>query len=154
MKVYKPPFNIRKIDLFPSIFLAGSIENGSADDWQTKFIEEFADIEKGIILNTRRDEWDSSWEQSKNNPNFKGQVEWELYGLENSTLIVMYFDPNTKSQISLLELGLHMRSRKVIICCPKGYVKKGNVDITCGFYRVPVYKTFEQLIDAVKLVVT
>ena len=153
MEIYKPPSFIQDLNFKKSIFLAGSIENGVADDWQKRFENEFKDV-KGIILNPRRDEWDSSWEQSIDNPHFKSQVQWELYSLERSTLVVMYFDPNTKSQISLLELGLHLKSDKVIVCCPKGYIKKGNVDVTCDFYRVPVYETFEELVETVRLIVT
>lgn len=148
MKVYKPPFNIRTLDLFKkSLFLAGSIEMGSATDWQ-KEIEESLSEYDGIILNPRRDNWDESWIQSANNKQFRQQVEWELYGLDNATIIAMYFEPNTKSPISLLEFGMHLRSGKVIVCCPDGYEKKGNVDVTCKWYGVPVYDTLDGLKDA------
>lgn len=145
MKIYKPPFNIRKLDLYAkSIFLAGSIEMGKASNWQKEIEDALSDYD-GIILNPRRDDWDSSWGQSIDNKEFRQQVEWELYGLENVTMIVYYFEPNTKSPISLLELGLHLRSGKAIVCCPEGYEKKGNVDTTCRFYGVPICESFEEL---------
>jgi hypothetical protein len=59
------------------------------------------------IFNPRRNDWDSSWIQSYENPQFSQQVKWELNALEKSDLIIMYLDPETKSPISLLELGLH-----------------------------------------------
>jgi hypothetical protein len=154
MEIYKPPFNIRKLDLFrKSLFLAGSIEMGNATDWQKEIEDHLAD-EEGIILNPRRDDWDESWIQSFKNKQFRQQVEWELYGLDNAAVIIMYFEPNTKSPISLLELGLHVKSGKLIVCCPDGYIKKGNVETTCNFYGVPVLNSLEDLkktiIDAIK----
>ncbi|GAG64036.1 unnamed protein product [marine sediment metagenome] len=91
--------------------------------------------------------------QSKDNKEFRGQVEWELYGLDNATMVVYYFQPDTKSPISLLELGMHVRSGKAIVCCPEGYIKKGNVDVTCKYYRVPVYETLDGLKDALVKIV-
>ena len=48
----------------------------------------------------------------------------------------MYFDPNTKSPISLLELGLFAKSGKLIVYCPEGFWRKGNVDVVCKRYEV------------------
>jgi hypothetical protein len=153
MKIYKPPSQITDLNFRHSIFLAGSIEEGKAKDWQKKLENELKD-EEGIILNPRRDDWDSSWIQSINNKEFKNQVKWELFGLDHAKLIVMYFEPGTKSPISLLELGLHAKSEKIIVCCPDGYIKKGNVDVTCEYYGVPVIETFEELIKNIKEIVT
>ena len=60
-----------------------------------------------------------------------GQVEWELEGLELCDIIIMYFDSNTKSPISLLELGLFAHKKKMIVFCPNGFWRKGNVDVVC-----------------------
>lgn len=128
-----------------SVFLAGSIEMGTAADWQQQVIDMFPE---GItFLNPRRDDWDSSWEQSIDNPQFNAQVTWELENLEATDFIFFYFDPNTKSPISLLELGMHITSRDVIVCCPSGFYRKGNVDIVCHRYGVHV---FDKLEDAIR----
>ena len=63
--------------------------------------------------------------------------------MEDATHIVMYFDPTTKSPISLLELGLHASSGKLTVCCPEGFWRKGNVDIVCKRYGVPMVKSLE-----------
>jgi hypothetical protein len=34
---------------------------------------------------------------------------------EMAHIIIMYFDPNTKSPISLLELGLNAREQKLVV---------------------------------------
>lgn len=132
---------------FTSIFLAGSIEMGKAELWQDTFVKRFADTDC-VIYNPRRDDWDSSWEQTKENAQFREQVEWELNALQLSQLIVVYFDPNTQSPITLMELGLHARSAKnMIVCCPEGYFRKGNVDIVCEKYGVKQAKNFDELLS-------
>lgn len=135
----------------PKIFLAGSIEMGTAENWQEKIVKAFP--WNVVFLNPRRDNWDSSWKQDLNNPMFYEQVTWELEMLEESDHIVMYFDPNTKSPISLLELGLWAKSGKLIVCCPDGFWRKGNVDILCQAYKIPLFTNIETLIVALKLII-
>jgi hypothetical protein len=131
-EIIKPPSPIP--DGF-SVFLAGSIELGSAGNWQTFVEQELSGIDI-VILNPRRDNWDSSWLQDKKNPKLREQVEWELSALETATIIAMYFEPGTKSPVSLLELGLFAHSGKMVVCCPEGFWRKANVDIVCEKYGV------------------
>lgn len=130
------------------IFLAGSIEMGAAEDWQTKITKALKDKDV-VILNPRRDDWDSSWKQEIENDQFREQVEWELKSQESADLIAMYFDPKTKSPISLLELGLFGKDAKMIVCCPKGFWRKGNVDIVCKRYSIEEVETLDDLIARV-----
>ena len=133
----------------PSVFLAGSIEGDTAEKWQDIIIEKFKD--KPItLLNPRRDSWDSNWKQTINNKPFKEQVEWELSALEQVDMIVLYFDKSTKSPISLLELGLFANSGKLIVCCPEGFWRKGNVDIVCKRYGTKQVNTFKELLISIK----
>lgn len=134
---------------FTSIFLAGSIEMGKAEEWQKKVVESVPE-EPIIFFNPRRDDWDNSWEQTKDDKNFREQVEWELEALEIADYIVMYFDPETQSPISLLELGLHAREQKLIVICPEGFWKKGNVDVTCEFYKVKQLNSIDEFIEMLK----
>lgn len=76
----------------PSVFLAGSIEMGAAENWQGQFEKSLSDLDV-LILNPRRDEWDASWEQTIENKLFREQVEWELAGLEGASIVAMYFAP-------------------------------------------------------------
>jgi hypothetical protein len=130
------------------LFLAGSIEMGAAENWQEK-VKRLMHYTDWILLNPRRDDWDSSWKQEKDNYQFREQVEWELNWQERATKILMYFDPNTKSPISLLELGLFARTEKMVVVCPKGFWRKGNVDIVCKRYHVEQVNTIEQAIKKI-----
>lgn len=134
---------------FLKVFLGGSIEQGRAIDWQTQIIKTLKD-EPIVFLNPRRTDWDSSWEQKITNPQFFEQVTWELKSLEQSDFIVIFIDPATTSPITLMEIGLHARSGKMIVCCPEGFYRKGNVDIVGQVYDYPVVETLDEIITAIK----
>ncbi len=129
-----------------SIFLAGSIEMGTAEDWQARIIARLSAYDV-LIFNPRRSAWDPTWAQTPDNPPFREQVEWELAALERANLIVMYLDPATKSPISLLELGLFGRGGKMVVCCPRGFWRKGNVDIVCARYGIAQVDSLEEVIE-------
>lgn len=128
-----------------TVFLAGSIEMGKAADWQTGLTDQFKYMDDIIFLNPRRPEWDASWEQVADNPQFREQVEWELEGMEKADIIFYYFDPKTKSPVSLLKLGLYANTEKdIVVCCPDGFHRKGNVDIVCDNNYAIVYDNLEE----------
>jgi len=153
MKVIKAvdPFAKELSENF-SIFLAGSIEMGKAENWQEK-VERILEDEDGLILNPHRDDWDSSWDQTPGDNQFTRQVLWELVAQDKCDMIIMYFDPDTKSPITLLELGLFggMYPNKLVVCCPDGFYRKGNVQITCDWKRIKQVDSVEELVDEVKL---
>lgn len=132
-----------------NIFLAGSIDMGAAVDWQTRVSEAVEGLNVNIF-NPRRGDWDSSWDQSIENEKFYQQVSWELEHLESADLIVVYFDPSGAAPITLLELGLFSKESPMIVCCPEGYWRKGNVDIVCERYGVNQVNNIEELIEYVK----
>lgn len=142
--VIKPPQS------HTTIFLAGSIEMGTAHDWQTDLSEQLSEY---IILNPRRDDWDSSWQQTFDNPDFKQQVDWELSGIEKADIVAVYFDPATKSPITLMELGIisQRKADKIVVFCPEGFWRKGNVDIVCDRYGIRQVGSFEALVNTVRL---
>ena len=151
----KAPNQIPYDKLNRYLFLAGSIEMGTAEKWQDKVVKELTDS-VWTILNPRRDDWDSSWEQTIKNDKFVEQVSWELEAMERAEKIAMYFDPNTKSPITLLELGLWANKEggkdygKLIVCCPYGFWRKGNVDIVCARYKVNQVNVLSDIIRILK----
>lgn len=132
------------------IFTAGSISGNFAIFWQDDFVNKLTkelsdtEISKTTILNPRREDWDNSW--SEDSQQFIDQVNWELDAMNISDLIVMYYDPDTKSPISLLELGLYAASGKLVVCCADGFWRKGNVNIVCNRYKVPMVENLEGLV--------
>ncbi|WP_080779364.1 nucleoside 2-deoxyribosyltransferase domain-containing protein [Chryseobacterium phocaeense] len=147
--VVKSPAALPAEDKRLKIFLGGSIDMGNAEDWQAKVTGALS--EKDIILfNPRRDDWNKDWKPVSTEPNFRKQLEWELEALEKSDIIIMYFTPKSQSPISLLELGLYARTNKLMVVCPEGYWRKGNVDIVCEKYQIKRYESIDMLINALK----
>ena len=118
----------------------------TAEQWQAKIVRELQNT-AWIILNPRRDDWDSSWEQKESNPQFREQVMWEIKAQEISDTILMYFDPNTKAPITLLELGLFADSGKLVVVCPDGFYRKGNVEVVCKYYKIPLHNELERALQ-------
>lgn len=146
----KAPNKVPQSSGKPKLFLAGSIEMGKAEQWQDKVAKELSGLDL-IILNPRREDWDSSWEQKIDNPQFREQVEWELSNIKSADMVVFYFDRATLSPITLLELGYTVNDAEgVFVCCPEGYWRKGNVDIVCAKHNVTTVDTLDGLIGAVK----
>lgn len=152
--ILKPTSNLSEAGNRFTVFIAGSIEMGKAENWQVKIEKELSMFDNVCLLNPRRDDWDSTWKQEITNPQFNQQVNWELNALEKADLIVFYFSPETKSPITLLELGLFARSGKLVICCPNGFWRKGNIDIVCEKYNVPQVNSIEELVDHARFVIS
>lgn len=145
--ILKPPAPLALDPTTRAVFLAGSIEMGVATDWQAALA---AVLPPAVaILNPRRDAWDASWRQSIEEPQFREQVEWELDGLDRADVIAMWFVPDTRSPITLLELGLHARGGKVIVGCPPGFWRRGNIEVVCARYTIPLHATWDAFVAAI-----
>lgn len=151
-KIYLAPAETpRKVS--KSVFLAGSIDMGKAENWQERVsVALLAAFPNGLsIYNPRRDDWDSSWKQDISDPKFSEQVRWELDHLQEAAVICVYFDPNGQAPITLLELGLFAQSGKVVVCCPEGYWRRGNVQIVCDRFDIPLVDSLDELVDELKV---
>lgn len=119
------------------IFLAGSIEMGKANNWQAevekRIIEKFHNHGDTVhVYNPRRDDWDSSWEQTPAfRTKFNEQVIWELAYLSSAQIQIFNFEADTISPITLMEFGLEVASDAIkLVVCPKEFHRYGNVKIT------------------------
>lgn len=142
MNVIKPDSKSQECEA-TKVFLAGSIEMGAAPEWQTEFVKKFSEF-KVTFFNPRREGWDSSWKQTHTEKEFNNQVNWELNKLDSSDIIFMHFSGDTKSPISLLELGLYATSEKMIVSCPKNFWRVGNVEIVCARHRIPFFYDIDE----------
>lgn len=151
----KPPNKLFNNDVqshMLKIFLAGTIEMGQSEDWQAKLVHELDTIQSNIIIyNPRRDKWDNTLEQKYENPQFYQQVNWELDALDRSDLIIMNLLKDTKSPISLLELGLYASSGKLLVCCDPQFWRRGNVEIVCNRYNIPLFPHIYDLFNYLKV---
>jgi hypothetical protein len=58
--------------------------------------------------------------------------------------------PESKSPITLLELGLHANSSRLMVCCPDGFYRKGNVEVVCHRHNIPLFNDFETAVAALR----
>ena len=133
------------------VFLAGTIDDGISDDWQysiiskllyynennTDFDEEDVSLGDLIIYSPRRKNWDPN----SSDEEIIKQIEWEQKKLDDSDLIIMYLKDNSKSPISLLELGLYGPQGKMIVFCTDKFYRFNNVKCTCKKYGIDLLET-------------
>lgn len=146
-KVIKPLKEVSIYNSNKTIFLAGTIDNNESVDWQSKACESLEKYDLNIY-NPRRDKWDGSSEQSIKNKDLVNQIEWELHALKKSDFILMNILGDSKSPITLLELGLHAHSGKLMVACPKEFYRYPNIYVTCKKYNVPLFETFDELLKS------
>jgi hypothetical protein len=148
---FKPPARVEYDECDTSVFLAGTIEQNTATLWQKKFVQKVEDLSVAI-LNPRRDDWDPDWEQRARNPEFAEQVTWELDGLDKADVVVLYFEAGTRSPIALLELGklAEKRPQDVVICCPEGFWRIGNVEMMAERHNMYMVDTFDKMVVEVR----
>lgn len=128
---------------YTGIFLAGTIDMGTGEDWQAGLLDCFsAKSGRYLLYNPRQEHWDASRPGEMDY-----QVNWELEHLEKADIIIMNILSGSKSPITLLELGLFARSGKLHVVCTPDFYRYDNVRITCARYGVPVYSTLEELLS-------
>ena len=142
---YQPRWQSHTVDStqYRKVFLAGTIDMGRSSDWQAALVARFRDSIGGrwLFFNPRRREFHASPAE------MEYQVAWELAHLEAADLIVMNLLGDSRSPISLLEMGLYARSGKLFVACSPDYYRYDNVRITCRRYGVPLYDSLTALLD-------
>ena len=127
------------------LFLGGTIDMGNSLDWQSALTDELCScdtVHPIMVYNPRRTEWPNSDDKKEINV----QINWELHHLEMADLIVMNILGNSKSPISLMEIGLFAKEHKLIVFCNPNFYRYDNVRIVCERYGVPLYDTNDILV--------
>lgn len=155
MKSFKPPYHDNASEHEgKTVFLGGSIEMGKAKPWQADMEKTFKK-DKVTFFNPLREDWDSSWNQSIEDDNFRTQVLWELDHLLAADIVVFFIQGDTKSPITLMEIGLMALLNKhdinkVLICCEEGFWRRGNVEVMAYKFNIPLYDNIKDLKDALR----
>ena len=153
MIIITPEETISKLPNKPnskSVFLAGTIDNGDSLNWQNKTIIELMNL--GIndieIYNPRREHWNPN--PSKEEMEY--QIKWEQEYLDKADFIAMVLLDDSKSPISLLELGLYAKSNKLIVFCTPDFYRWDNVRLTCEKYNIQLVESTHPLVIANKII--
>jgi len=130
-----------------TVFVAGTTKG---PDWRAAVKAALA-AQPVTIFDPLRPDWDDSWREDPDFAPFREQVQWELDMQERADVIVLYFHPAAEAPISLLELGLCARRGRdrVVVACPEGYWKRGNVVLVCESFGIEVVGDLDSLVAAV-----
>lgn len=143
------PPAVSTVDRVNTMFLAGTIDNGNSEDWQETAIKllkrkkELPFCDQLHVYNPRRKNWnpDASEEELVN------QINWEMDKMRESDYILFNFLPDSKSPITMLELGYMSENTQCFVCCPKKFYRYTNIKVFCERIGIPVFDTLEELID-------
>lgn len=156
VRVIQPPSFLVSPSIRHSVFLGGSIEMGEAEKWQDRFIEKLAEKLKKSgtgrvfdVYNPRRDDWDSSWVQSIENPQFYQQVTWELTEIKRCDTRVFYFAPETISPVTMLKFGDSWNMERTYLCAHPDYLRYGNLQIFAYMRKLHIYKNLDEVIQKI-----
>lgn len=152
MRILMAPLRERRVPLEPSVFLAGSIDMGSARNWQRDFEKEF-EYFPITVYNPRRDDWDSSWKQTDSDPKFREQVEWELDFMKHASNIFMFVSNESKAPITLLEFGYvaHAFPEKLTVCIEPNFYRRGNIEVVCRRQGISLHGDFKAAVETLKI---
>ena len=117
-----------------SIFLAGTIDNGNSENWQEQVIDLYKNDEV-TFYNPRHINWQPMTSKEMQ-AELDYQILWEQEHLDKADLIVMCLLDDSKSPISLLELGLYSQSKKLIVFCNESFYRYRNIYLTCQKYNI------------------
>lgn len=122
-----------------SIFLAGTIDSGNSVNWQQEIINNLQeyDLQNLTIYNPRRLDWPSDADHEE----MQFQIKWEQEHLDKADIIIMVLTDTSKSPITLLEMGLYAKSKKLYVFCTDKFYRYDNVKLTCDKYNVPLINT-------------
>ena len=133
-----------------SVFLAGTIDNGNSLNWQDKTIIELINL--GVkdleVYNPRREHWNPN--PSKEDMEY--QIKWEQDHLDKANIIAMVLLDDSKSPISLLEIGLYAKTGKLIVFCTPNFYRWDNVRLTCKKYHIELVQDTHSLVIANKII--
>ena len=136
MQVVTPETQSEIVNDNKKIFLAGTIDNGHSINWEQEVINRLKEKNADItIYNPRRD----NWNENATAIDVCKQIEWEQIHLDKADLIIMVLADDSKSPISLLELGLYAKENKIIVFCTDKFYRWHNVWMTCKKYNIPLY---------------
>ena len=133
-----------------SVFLAGTIDSGNSLNWQDKTIIDLINL--GVkdleVYNPRREHWNPN--PSKEDMEY--QIKWEQDHLDKANIIAMVLLDDSKSPISLLEIGLYAKTGKLIVFCTPNFYRWDNVRLTCKKYHIELVQDTHPLGIANKII--
>lgn len=145
MKHIVTPNSIKNHNCAVTVFLAGSISGNDAMNWQQSVVKQFEGKDVAIF-NPRMTKWEGD---SITHARFVELVDWDWNAMDEAEHVIVCFDGDTESPVTLMELGMLARSNpsKVTVMCPQNFWRKKHVDVLCNRYDIRRFDTLDRLID-------
>jgi hypothetical protein len=145
MKLLTAPNRLKDYDC-RSLFLAGSIDNGAAINWQPQIISALEETDF-LIFNPRRSDWDPK--------EISDQVRWELDHILQATHVLFFFAKDSLAPISIGELyfliGKNNIDKKIYVVIEDGFWRADNLIVTSAYANnITFFKTIEEVILCLK----
>ena len=136
----------------PKIFLAGSIDSGNEIDWRQEtadYIKEswFKDKQNTESITIYNPKKGKEWAVDLENE----QATWDISMLNIADYIILHLTGDSVSPVSLLELGLYARDKKLFLSINDDYLRK-NIALlyySCYGYNT-IYSSIKESVDAIK----
>lgn len=105
------------------LFVAGGISE--CQDWQTGFTKSLEDLERLVMFNPRRNDFDI-----KNTNMSEDQIIWEYSALKAADAVSFWFPDYTIAPITLFELGKELGRKSVIfVGVGQAYHRRFDVEL-------------------------
>ena len=152
LRICRPPSFIAPSDC--SVFLSGSFRPG--DDNERRHDQLItclmhAPTTQVTIIDAWRDDYDDSPVQFKPNQRSAIQYRWELLNLPRVDVVAVYFAPDSKAPVSLLDFGLAAArdATKLVVYCEDDSHLRCHVEHICQEMHVFLVDTFDEFVRAV-----
>lgn len=124
----------------PVISLTGPISSKRERCWQLPVAEDLR--ARGFQVRTPLEKrWLSEWLEHTGEPVFQRNVASNFQDLDESDEILMHFTEDSLAPTSLLQFGRYVHSGKLTVSCERGFWRRGNLEIMCGLYGVPLFES-------------
>lgn len=133
MKHIRTPNDFNNHGCAVSIFLAGSIASNTAVDWQQVVVDAMASSSVAL-LNPRAE----TWVEPESDAEFGKLVTWDWDAMMYADFVIVYFDENTQSPVTLMELGMLAikKPHKTLVVCPDEFWRSSHVRVVCDRYNI------------------
>ncbi|GAA3594258.1 nucleoside 2-deoxyribosyltransferase domain-containing protein [Flavivirga amylovorans] len=124
------------------IFLAGSIDLNLPSNWRKEVIDIIgakAHFLDPTIIN----------HNELNDSQMKNHIHWELDALHLADKVFLNFLPSSKSPISLIELGMYIKTSKLVVVCPNEFYQSRYIKTLCNKYKVSVFNSLSIAVNSI-----
>lgn len=136
-----------------SVFLGGRFSSDQTNDFREVIEQKLSDSDGVILTASNQQDWVGSISEPciEGDNQFTRHVVWGFLAQEEADMVVLYFDSESNSPTTMLELGLAVQyPDKIIVFCSDDFEQKATVDIVCKYNRIKQVHSIDAVVDEIK----